>query len=74
MITEKVRHISRPSEPWGKPSDYGRITRTYEEGPLRITPAARNIPAQAHVLWNADEDNPYYTWERLIDLRSVGKK
>lgn len=74
MITEKVRHVSKPSEPWGKPSDYGRITRTSDDGRLRITPAQRSIPAMAHVLWNADEDNAYYTWERLVDLKAVGKK
>ncbi|MBB3752505.1 hypothetical protein FHT44_005017 [Mycolicibacterium sp. BK634] len=74
MITEKVRHVSKPSEPWGKSSDYGRITRTAEDGPLRVTPAARGIPAQAHVLWNADSDNPYYTWERLADLKEVGRR
>ena len=72
MIHEKVRHRTTPSEPYAAPHEHGRITRTKEDGSLRITPAARNIPAQAYVSWR---DGEYATWEKLSDLQPVkGRK
>lgn len=68
IITEKVRHRGTPAEPWGRPGAHGRIVRTREDGPLRVTPAARGIPAQAYVEWPMGEDESFFTWERLADL------
>lgn len=62
-VTEKVRHRGQPAEPFATPGAFGRITRTYDEGPFRVTPAARGIPAQAYVDWDG-----YQTWENLNDL------
>lgn len=62
-VVDKVRHRTRPSEPFGQSGAYGKITRTHDEGPLRVTPAARGIPAQAYVDWG-----DFCTWERLNDL------
>jgi hypothetical protein len=73
MQTDKVKHRSKPSEPFAQPGAHGRITRTREDGPLRITPASRGIPAQAYVHWG-DEDGGYHTWEALSDLIVVGKR
>ena len=70
---DKVRHIGKPSEPFAQYGAYGRITRTSEDGNLRITPAARGIPACAHVAWG-DDDGVFYTWEKLSDLIEVGRK
>lgn len=69
----KVRHVSKPAEPFAQQGAYGRITRTREDGPLRITPAARDIPAMAHVEWGEGPD-AFTTWERLSDLVRLGKK
>lgn len=69
----KVKHRSKPSEPFGQPGAYGHVTRTREDGPLRITPAAKGIPAQAFVQWG-DAENGFCTWEKLGDLIEVGKK
>lgn len=69
IITEKVRHRSTPAEPFGRPGAHGRITRTREDGPLRVTPAHRGIPAMAHIAWEGGEPiGEYHTWERLTDL------
>jgi hypothetical protein len=68
MITEKVRHRSTPAEPFARPGAHGRITRTHTDGPLRVTPAHRGIPAMAHVEWPLDDEASYFTWERLADL------
>lgn len=73
-MNEKVRHRTKPSEPFAQPNAYGKITRTKEDGPLRITPAARGIPAQAYVQWGDEKAGFYFTWEKLSDLIEVGKR
>lgn len=60
MHSEKVKHRTKPSEPWGQPGAIGKVTR--------VTPAYRSIPAMAHVEWDG-----YSTWERLADLVEIGK-
>lgn len=72
-MNEKVKHRSKPAEPFAQPNSYGRITKTREDGALRITPASRGIPAQAYVQWGDGKD-AYFTWERLADLQPVGKR
>lgn len=72
-MNEKVKHRHKPSEPFGQQGAHGRITKTREDGNLRITPAARGIPAQAYVQWGDGED-AYCTWERLSDLIEMGKR
>lgn len=73
ITTEKVKRTGIPTEPWGKPGDYGHITKTASDGNLRITPASRTIPAQAYVHWNADaDDGGWFGWTRLADLKEVG--
>lgn len=71
-MNDKVRHRFTPAEPFATPGAQGRITRTRDDGPLRVTPAYRGAPAMAYVQWTADE--PYYTWERLADLVPAGGK
>lgn len=68
IVNDKVRHVGKPAEPFAAVGAHGHITRTREDGPLRITPAARGIPAMAHVDWG-----DFCTWERLSDLIEVGK-
>lgn len=68
IMTERVRHRSKPAEPFAQPGAHGRITRTRDEGPLRITPARRGIPAMAHVQWGDEERGVFHTWEKLSDL------
>jgi hypothetical protein len=72
-MSDKVKHKRTPAEPWAKPNEQGTITRTYPDGPLRITPAGNGAPAMAHVSWN---DGSFSTWERLCDLTrlSEGKR
>lgn len=70
---DKIRHKGTPAEPFATPGAYGRITRTRDDGPLRITPAYRSIPAMAHCEWGEGAD-AYNTWERLADIQFVGKK
>lgn len=72
-MIDKVRHRGKPAEPFAPVGAFGHITRTREDGPLRITPAANGIPAQAYVQWGAG-DQAFYTWERLSDLMQVGKR
>lgn len=72
-MNDRVRHVSKPAEPYAPVGAYGRITRTRDEGPLRITPARRDIPAMAHVQWGEGTDS-FCTWERLADLVRLGKK
>lgn len=72
-MQEKVKHRSRPSEPFGQVGAHGKITRTGPDGPLRVTPAYRGIPAQAHVEWLYG-DSVFHTWEALSDLIQIGGK
>ncbi|MBF4194624.1 hypothetical protein [Mycolicibacterium phlei] len=72
-MSEKVRHRTKPAEPFAQPNAFGRITRTREDGPLRITPAAKGVPAQAYVAWERG-DEVFYTWERLSDLIPAGRR
>lgn len=65
----RVRHRSKPAEPFAQFNATGVICRTNTDT-LRITPQWKNIPAQAFVSWN---DGDYFTWERLADLIEVGK-
>lgn len=69
-MNERVKHRGTPAEPFAQPGAYGLITRTHPDGPLRITPAYRNIPAMAFVSW---QDGEYATWERLADLIPASK-
>lgn len=71
----KVKHRNKPAEPFATVGAHGVVTRTFEDGPLRITPAHRQIPAMAHVQWDSPNDatGPYFTWERLADLIELGK-
>jgi hypothetical protein len=68
-VNDKVRHRGTPAEPFATPGMYGRIVRSREDGPLRVTPAARGIPAQAYVDWG-----DFCTWEKLSDLMPAGGK
>lgn len=72
MTSDKVRHKSTPSEPWATEHAYGTITST-PEGHLRVTPAARGIPAMAFVKWG-EEGNEFYTWERFNDLTVIRER
>jgi hypothetical protein len=72
VITERVKHRTKPSEPFGQPGQHGVINRTKTDGPLRIAPAGPGIPAQAHVTWGEGAD-AFTTWERLTDLVPLGK-
>lgn len=65
----KVKHRSKPAEPWGEVGAYGQITETLDGKP-RITPAYRQIPAAAHVAWG-EGDQVWHTWERLADLQII---
>lgn len=51
----KCKHRGKPAEPYAREGQHGHI--------IRITPAARGIPAQAFVQW---ED--FTTWEKLSEL------
>lgn len=73
-MQEKVRHVGKPAEPYAPVGAHGMITRTVPDGPLRITPAFRGIPAMAHVQWSDSGVGEYSTWERLSDLIQVGKR
>lgn len=73
MSNDKVKHVGKPAEPFAPIGAFGHITRTRDDGPLRITPAYRAIPAMAHVEWG-DGPDAFYTWERLCDLIRLGKK
>jgi hypothetical protein len=66
----RVRHRSKPSEPWAQPGAVGVITRDPSTGSLRITPKWKNTPAQAFVSWN---EGDYFTWEKLADLIEIVK-
>lgn len=72
-MNDKVKHKATPAEPFATPGMYGRITRTSEDGRLRITPAYRGNPAMAFCEWG-EGDESFTTWERLQDLQPVGKK
>lgn len=70
-MNDRVRHRTRPSEPWGVQGAHGKICADPRSGNLRITPAGRGgIPAMAYVSWGDDE---YCTWERLSDLIELGQ-
>lgn len=66
----RVRHRSRPAEPFAQSNAVGVVCRDPSTGSLRITPKWKTIPAQAFVSWN---DGDYFTWERLSDLMELGK-
>jgi hypothetical protein len=66
----RVKHRTKPSEPFAQPNAIGLVCRDPNTGSLRITPKWRTIPAQAYVSWN---DGDYFTWERLNDLVEIGK-
>lgn len=66
----RVRHRSRPSEPFAQSGAVGVVCRDPSTGSLRITPKWKTIPAQAYVCWN---DGDYFTWERLVDLIEIVK-
>lgn len=51
----RIQHRSKPSEPYAHEGQIGNA--------LRITPAFRNIPAQALCDWGE-----FQTWEKLTDL------
>lgn len=78
LPSDKVRHRTKPSEPFASDRAYGRITRTTTEvdekgnlcGPLRITPKGRGIPAAAHVEWDS-AIGVFTTWEKLLDLEVI---
>lgn len=55
---DKVKHVTKPSEPFGEVGAVGHV--------VRVTPAARQIPAQAYIAWD-----DFYTWEKLTDLVKV---
>ncbi|AEJ92227.1 hypothetical protein SEA_YEET_164 [Mycobacterium phage Yeet] len=65
MSNDKVRHRGKPAEPFAEVGAHGRITRTKEDGRLRITPKGHGLPAMAYVSW---KDGEFFTWERLADL------
>jgi hypothetical protein len=54
----RVRHKSKPQEPFSKEGEFGTV--------IRVTPAARMIPAQCYVDWETCQ-----TWERQSDLVPV---
>lgn len=66
----RVRHRSRPAEPFAQSNHVGVVCRNPDTGSLRITPKWKTTPAQAFVSWN---DGDYFTWERLSDLMELGK-
>ncbi|WPH57823.1 hypothetical protein [Mycobacterium phage WXIN] len=72
-MNDRVKHRGTPAEPFAQAGLHGRITKTREDGALRITPASRGIPAQAYVAWG-DGADAFFTWERLADLQFVGKR
>lgn len=55
----RIRHRGKPAEPFAVVGSYGLV--------LRVTPAAKGIPAQALVDWDG-----FCTWERLSDLKGLG--
>ena len=73
-MNERVKHRGKPAEPFGQVGAHGRIVRTREDGPLRITPAYRQIPAQAYVQWGTEETGVFHTWEKLSDLIELGRR
>ncbi len=66
----RVKHRTKPSEPFAQPNAIGVVCSDPVTGSLRITPQWRNIPAQAYVSWDSGD---YFTWERLADLVEMGK-
>lgn len=56
---DKVKHVTKPGEPFARPDQRGLVDR--------LTPAYRQIPAMAYVVWD-DGDKGFQTWERLTDL------
>lgn len=73
MSSDRVKHRGKPAEPFAQAGAQGRITRTAEDGRLRITPAYRGSPAMAHCEWEHEVHGTFHTWERLQDLQVLGK-
>jgi len=67
----RVRHRSKPAEPYAQSNALGVVCRDPSTGSLRITPNVKTTPAQAYVAWN---DGEYFTWERLVDLIELKAK
>lgn len=59
-VNAKVRHRGKPGEPFAQFGQHGVVSR--------VTPASKNIPAMAYVLWADEKHGEYATWERQSDL------
>ena len=73
MSSDRVKHRGKPAEPFAQAGAQGRITRTAEDGRLRITPGRRGLPGMAFVEWEHEVHGTFHTWERVADLQFLGK-
>lgn len=69
---QRVRHKTKPAEPFAAEGAYGVIART-PEGHLRVTPRRNGVPSMAYVLWG-EGDEAFSTWERLNDLTLIKER
>lgn len=68
---DKVKHVTKPSEPFATANAVGRICKDPHSDRPRIAPAARGLPAMAFIAWN---DGDFTTWEKLSDLIPMAEK